>query len=82
MVSEVPDDAQELDGIVKKAEQWRGEHGERRKVAVYDYVWEETEADGNLQPNKEITTHISVHTIYLDGQLSHCVPTSITHFMA
>ena len=52
---------------MKKAEQWRGEHGERRKVAVYDYVWEETETDGGLLPNKEVTTHISVHTIYLDG---------------
>ena len=32
---------QELRYIVKKAEQWRGEEGERRKVAVYDYIWEE-----------------------------------------
>ncbi len=32
---------QELCYIVKKAEQWRGEEGERRKVAVYDYIWEE-----------------------------------------
>ena len=31
----------ELDTICKKAEQWRGEEGERRKVAVYDYNWEE-----------------------------------------
>ena len=33
----------ELSYISKKAEQWRGEEGERRKVAVYDYVWEEEE---------------------------------------
>ena len=32
---------QELSFICSKAEQWRGEEGERRKVAVYDYVWEE-----------------------------------------
>ena len=31
----------ELDFIVTKAEQWRGEEGERRKTAIYDYVWEE-----------------------------------------
>lgn len=31
----------ELDSICKKAEQWRGEEGERRKVSVYDYLWEE-----------------------------------------
>ena len=32
---------QELSYIVKQAEKWRGEEGERRKVAVYDYIWEE-----------------------------------------
>ena len=31
----------EFDSICKKAEQWRGEEGERRKVSVYDYLWEE-----------------------------------------
>ncbi|CAL8293148.1 unnamed protein product [Lota lota] len=30
---------QELSYIVKKAEQWRGYNGERRKVAVSDYIW-------------------------------------------
>ena len=34
---------EELNYICHKAEQWRGEEGERRKVAVYDYVWEEEE---------------------------------------
>ena len=34
---------QELSYIVRKAEQWRGEEGARRKVAVYDYIWEEDE---------------------------------------
>lgn len=32
---------QEMAYIANKAEQWRGEEGERRKVAVYDYIWEE-----------------------------------------
>lgn len=32
---------QELSYHVRRAEQWRGEDGERRKVAVYDYIWEE-----------------------------------------
>ncbi|KAM5158239.1 uncharacterized protein ACMZJ9_009506 [Mantella aurantiaca] len=30
---------QELSQIVRKAEQWRGINGERRKIAVYDYIW-------------------------------------------
>ena len=34
---------EELNFICRKAEQWRGEEGERRKVAVYDYVWEQEE---------------------------------------
>lgn len=34
---------QEMAFICKKSEQWRGEEGERRKVAVYDYIWEEEE---------------------------------------
>ncbi len=32
---------QELSCLVRAAEQWRGEEGERRKVAVYDYVWQD-----------------------------------------
>lgn len=38
---------QELAYICKKAEQWRGEEGERRKVAVYDYIWKEEEVFTN-----------------------------------
>ena len=34
---------EEMAYIARKAEQWRGEEGERRKVAVYDYVWQEEE---------------------------------------
>lgn len=69
-------DVQELQRISKRAEQWRGPKGERRKVqcvlivlshcqrsqiAVYDYIWEE---EGGT---KEVTTHVSIHTIHLDG---------------
>ena len=32
---------EELHYIVTKAEAWRGEEGERRKVAVFDYIWQE-----------------------------------------
>ena len=39
---------EELNYICKKAEQWRGEEGERRKVAVYDYIWEEEQVQSCL----------------------------------
>ncbi|CAB3994118.1 partial [Paramuricea clavata] len=67
---------EELTYISRKAEQWRGEEGERRKVAVYDYVWEEEELDDKLwdknnkrqrKNTREITTHTSIHTLHLDG---------------
>nr|XP_002734565.1 PREDICTED: uncharacterized protein LOC100373469 [Saccoglossus kowalevskii] len=68
----------ELTYIVKKAEQWRGEEGERQKTAVYDYVWEEEsveevvwDANGEhrqvKQGRREITSHVSIHKIHLDG---------------
>ena len=40
---------EELNFICRKAEQWRGEEGERRKVAVYDYVWEEEQVRNAIQ---------------------------------
>ncbi|XP_019628555.1 PREDICTED: uncharacterized protein LOC109473086 [Branchiostoma belcheri] len=68
---------QELNHVVGKAEQWRGEEGERRKVAVYDYIWEEEQVEdttweeGEHEAQKagrrEITTHLSIHTLHLDG---------------
>lgn len=77
---------QELCHVCHHAEQWRGEEGERRKVAVYDYVWEEEELDEDVwdtahggevsdeerqamreQLSREVTTHVSIHTIHLDG---------------
>lgn len=36
---------EELNFVCSKAERWRGEEGERRKTAVYDYIWEEEEVE-------------------------------------
>eukprot|EP01137_Pigoraptor_chileana_P024220 Opistho-2@91791 len=105
---------QELRYICTKAEQWRGEQGERRKVIVNDHIYEEEDAhdregdardapnaptattgaqakastarqtatkaseDGRkrrekdklfaqAQPKREVTTHVSIYTLYLDG---------------
>ncbi|XP_013405388.1 uncharacterized protein LOC106170172 [Lingula anatina] len=67
---------QELSYITKKAEQWRGEEGERRKTAVYDYIWEEENVEESIWDDvpdlkknnkREITTHVSIHTLHLDG---------------
>ncbi|KAK7091940.1 uncharacterized protein [Littorina saxatilis] len=77
---------QELNHVCRHAEQWRGEEGERRKVAVYDYVWEEEELDEDVwdtahgghvteeerqevkeRLRKEVTTHVSIHSLHLDG---------------
>ena len=32
---------EELAAVLKSAEEWRGEQGERRKTAIYDYIWEQ-----------------------------------------
>lgn len=69
---------EEMNYICRKAEQWRGEEGERKKTAVYDYIWEEeemadeiwddpTSGHGRKTGAKETTTHISIHTLHLDG---------------
>ncbi|XP_075128079.1 uncharacterized protein LOC142201153 [Leptodactylus fuscus] len=74
---------QELSHIVRKAEQWRGINGERRKMAVYDYIWkkETIKAFSTLDSqhlehysvkdeedsSKDITTHIMIYTIHLRG---------------
>ncbi|KAL8561388.1 hypothetical protein ACOMHN_063315 [Nucella lapillus] len=77
---------QELSHVCRHAEQWRGEEGERRKVAIYDYVWEEEELDEDVwdtahgeevndeerdrvkkRLRKEVTTHVSIHSLHLDG---------------
>uniref|UniRef100_UPI0037E719C5 uncharacterized protein ofcc1 n=1 Tax=Semicossyphus pulcher TaxID=241346 RepID=UPI0037E719C5 len=68
---------QELSYIVKKAEQWRGYNGERRKVAVYDYIWtvedpsagsSESPREGAPLPEGETSTHVAVSTLYLSGR--------------
>ncbi|KAM4534489.1 uncharacterized protein ofcc1 [Odontesthes bonariensis] len=71
---------QELNYIVKKAEQWRGFSGERRKVAVYDYIWtaedplsgsaglsDESHREGAALPESETSTHVIIYTLYLSG---------------
>ncbi|XP_033494445.2 uncharacterized protein ofcc1 [Epinephelus lanceolatus] len=70
---------QELSYIVKKAEQWRGFNGERRKVAVYDYIWtvedplagsaafSDPSREGAPLPEGETSTHVAVYTLYLSG---------------
>lgn len=73
---------EELGYICRKAEQWRGQEGEQRKVNVYHYAWEEEEVTeeewasdvkkerkGKKEKKKaaETITHISIHTIHLDG---------------
>lgn len=72
---------QELHYIIEKAEAYRGEEGERMKVAVFDYVWEEEDMEESVwsettlaedeqrrkETHKEITTHVAIHTVHLDG---------------
>ncbi|KAM3592996.1 uncharacterized protein V6R79_003392 [Siganus canaliculatus] len=67
---------QELSYIVKKAEQWRGFNGERRKVAVYDYIWtvddptvtpREPPREGAPPTEGETSTHVAIYTLYLSG---------------
>ncbi|XP_034516089.1 uncharacterized protein LOC117802252 [Ailuropoda melanoleuca] len=73
---------QELSYIMKRAKQWRGIHGERKKVAVYDYIWknhgiESRVSSCDLQQQNEIsvsalgpgdiTSHVSIYTVYPGG---------------
>ncbi|XP_065742088.1 uncharacterized protein, partial [Phocoena phocoena] len=74
---------QELSYIVKRSEQWRGLNGERRKVAVYDYIWkshgdvQSSISSCDLQQQNEtsvsalgpgdVTSHIAVYTVYPSG---------------
>ncbi|KAM4687789.1 uncharacterized protein O3C94_006237 [Discoglossus pictus] len=74
---------QELSYLVRKAEQWRGINGERRKVTVYDYIWKkDTNSKGSVSASdiqhqddstsfadssKDITTHVLIYTIHLSG---------------
>ena len=51
---------------------WRGNEGEIRKIIVNDFVWQE-EADDELaeknsrKPKEEITVHVAIFTVHLDG---------------
>ncbi|XP_029004837.1 uncharacterized protein ofcc1 isoform X3 [Betta splendens] len=80
----VPEDLelsnQELSYIVKKAEQWRGFNGERRKVTVHDYIWaaegsqpgsaeaiEDPAREAGRLPRGETSTHVAVYTLHLSG---------------
>nr|ACG75918.1 ojoplano variant B [Mus musculus] len=73
---------QELSHIVKRSEQWRGIHGERRKVAVHDYICKSHDTESKVSscdPHhqdesfesavgpRRVTSHISVHTVYPNG---------------
>uniref|UniRef100_A0A8C0HXW5 Orofacial cleft 1 candidate gene 1 protein n=1 Tax=Balaenoptera musculus TaxID=9771 RepID=A0A8C0HXW5_BALMU len=73
---------QELSYIVKRSEQWRGLNGERRKVAVYDYIWKSHGVQSGIsscdlqQQNEtsvsalgpgDVTSHIAVYTVYPSG---------------
>ncbi|XP_068041997.1 uncharacterized protein [Anomalospiza imberbis] len=75
--------SQELSYIMKRAEQWRGINGERRMVAVSDYIWKDHASQPgvsscDLQQQDEIpdaaaswkgstTVHVCVYTVHLSG---------------
>lgn len=64
--------SKELTNICVKSEAWRGNEGEIRKIIVNDFVWQE-EADDELaeknsrKPKEEITVHVAIFTVHLDG---------------
>eukprot|EP00730_Choanoeca_flexa_P018949 TRINITY_DN9241_c0_g1_i1.p1 TRINITY_DN9241_c0_g1~~TRINITY_DN9241_c0_g1_i1.p1 ORF type:complete len:540 (+),score=89.43 TRINITY_DN9241_c0_g1_i1:1442-3061(+) len=62
----------EVTRVVKAAERWRGQNGERRKTVVFDHNWRETEGEnnGHDRPPKvlETTSLIGIHTIYMSGR--------------
>ena len=62
---------QELCYIHKKCEQWRGEEGERRKVSVYDYCWEEEPVSGFLIIF--ILNHVNLHVQYMQFSQIACI---------
>ena len=64
--------AKELTSICRKAEAWRGNEGETRKIIVNDFVWVEDDPDLNLDSavrdsKKEVTVHLAIFTVHLDG---------------
>ncbi|XP_059671648.1 uncharacterized protein LOC104261486, partial [Gavia stellata] len=71
--------SQELSYIMKRAEQWRGTNGERRMVAVSDYIWKDHAStpgvsscglqhqDQSPGSGGSTTVRISVYTVHLSG---------------
>ncbi|XP_072269459.1 uncharacterized protein [Pyxicephalus adspersus] len=59
---------QELSQIVRKAEQWRGINGERRKIAVYDYIWKKEVTNKSSISSSDVQ-HLEPHdsSNYGDG---------------
>ena len=62
----VPNDLEisneELGYICRKAERWRGAEGERRKVAVHDYVWGEEERE-ERERQESVGEEVSLHFV-------------------
>ena len=59
---------EELGYICRKAERWRGAEGERRKVAVHDYIWgeeEEEEREREERDEEEVSLHM--HCLLVDN---------------
>lgn len=51
----------EFDQICKAAEQWRGEEGERRKISVYEYEWEEEYVSSASSSSIIYVTYININ---------------------
>ncbi|XP_051050346.1 uncharacterized protein LOC127229305, partial [Phodopus roborovskii] len=73
---------QELSHIMKKSHQWRGVNGERRKVALHDYMCKSHDAKPRVSSSDHhhqdgisasavrpggVTSHISIYTVYPSG---------------
>ena len=75
----VPNDLEisneELGYICRKAERWRGAEGERRKVAVHDYVWGEEERE-----ERERQESVEEEVSFIPGR--HVYIIILTHYLA
>eukprot|EP00729_Bicosta_minor_P010846 gene10846-23864_t len=63
--------SEDLTGIVKKAEKWRGKKGQRRKVVVQDYIFtsvDEEDPDDVEKMETETVTLIALFELALDGE--------------
>eukprot|EP00741_Cyanophora_paradoxa_P008257 tig00001278_g7987.t1 len=56
--------AKDLKTICERAEKWRGDGGARRKIAVQEYVT----TDEKDKRFKEVSTHLVIATVGLDGK--------------